>query len=133
MNNLKSAVLVATGTWLIIAALQFAGLSDTSTTSTKGENAAIGAVLGASVGFGTYLVVGGIGLVTGGVGFAIGEVALTAMGTGAATGSTTVVIFSYPTWLWSLLLLLGCTSFYLAYGRLRDYVATGRVRGMGAC
>jgi hypothetical protein len=126
-RHLKPAFLIALGIWLLITALQFAGLNDTTTSSTKVENAAVGGAIGAGVGLGTYLIVGGIGVATGGIGFALGAVALTALGTGAgaltgaATGETTVVLYSYPTWLWATLIVSGCAALYAAYIDLRRH------------
>lgn len=137
-RHIKPALLIALGVWLLITALQFAGLGETTTSSTKGENAAIGGAIGAGVGLGTYLIVGGIGVATGGVGFALGAVALTAIGTGAgalsgaATGETTVVLYSYPTWLWVTLMILGCVTLFAAYRDLRRHWSSGASTGLAA-
>ena len=45
-RHIKPALLIALGVWLLITALQFAGLGETTTSSTKGENAAIGGAIG---------------------------------------------------------------------------------------
>lgn len=127
-NYSKYVLLIGIGVWLIITGVQFAGFTETATSSTKAAHAATGAIIGAGVGYGTFLLMGGIGVVTGGVGFAIGAVALTALGvgagalTGAATGKTIIVIYDYPIWLWVMFILLGCIALIAAYANLKSVV-----------
>jgi hypothetical protein len=79
----------------------------TSTTSTKGRNAAVGGGVGAVVGGGGAAVVGGVGVAACGTGFGlpaglllIGIAALVGGGAGAtigaATGKTTTVVSQVP-------------------------------------
>ena len=127
-NYSKYVLLISVGVWLIITGIQFAGFTETATSSTKAAHAATGAIIGAGVGYGTFLMLGGIGVATGGVGFAIGAVALTAMGvgagalTGAATGKTIIVVYDYPIWLWVMFILLGCIALIATYANLKSVV-----------
>ena len=127
-NYFKYLLFISFGVWLIITGVQFAGFAETATSSTKAAHAATGAIIGAGLGYGTFLMMGGIGVVTGGVGFAIGAVALTALGvgagalTGAATGKTIIVVYDYPIWLWVMLILFGCVALIFTYANLKSVV-----------
>lgn len=100
------------------------------TPGTKARNGAVGGLLGAGAGIGTWLVVGTVGLATGGAGIAVGLGVMTAIGAvggglaGTATGkSTTTQTWvetivhndpAYNPWMWGAVLVAGLLL--LTYG-----------------
>lgn len=76
---------------------------------------ALGAVTGAAVGFGTWLIIGTVGVVTGGVGVAVGAAAMAIIGavlggTGGAAGGFGFHRISYPLvawYFWVPIILIG--------------------------
>ncbi len=76
---------------------------------------ALGAVTGAAVGFGTWLIIGTVGVVTGGVGVAVGAAAMAIIGavlggTGGAAGGFGFQRISYPLvawYFWVPIILIG--------------------------
>lgn len=82
----------------------------------------LGAAAGSAIGFGTFLVIGVIGVATGGVGLAVGAGAMTLIGAGVgaaggAAGGFGFRVVSYPlvSWfVWAPILILGIYLFIAA-------------------
>ncbi|MGJ7521403.1 hypothetical protein ACSFA0_13010 [Variovorax sp. LT1P1] len=88
----------------------------------------LGAAAGSAIGFGTFLMIGVVGVATGGVGLAIGAGAMTLIGAGVgaaggAAGGFGFRVISYPLvswWIWAPLLMLGVYLFVAAKRKKRE-------------
>lgn len=98
---------------------------------------AVGAGTGAAVGFGTWLVLGTVGVATGGVGLAIGAVSMAAIGAffggiGGTASGFGIQSVSYPLvhWIfWLPVIIIGC---YFLWGhRLKRFKDIGNSEDSG--
>ena len=83
---------------------------------------ALGAATGGAVGFGTWVVVGTVGVATGGVGIAVGAATMAAVGavlggTGGAAGAFGFRAVSYPLVAWYFWVPIVCIGAMFIYGR----------------